>query len=183
MSVLVYDPERVSDPEALGVSLGIGVLIAGIPSAYVNAYTFPEAGYLVARETWKGLDVLLGPVTLEQIAALPDPGPDPSIQAAQVAQEQTTTLSVLQTTPIDLVELEANLEYLAVFVNNATVTSISRDTARLETLIDEMVAFVGETNPTPELAFSAIRAICENSVIVDRVALAVLADVIRYILR
>lgn len=31
MIALVYDPEKVRDPEVLGDSLGVGQLVAGIP--------------------------------------------------------------------------------------------------------------------------------------------------------
>jgi hypothetical protein len=94
-----------------------------------------------------------------------------------------SVLDVLSTTPIDLAVLTVNLDYLAAFVNNTTVAAVSEDTARLVTLIEEMATFVGNPTPTAEQAFSAVRAVCENSVIVDRVALAVLADTIRYILQ
>lgn len=96
MIALVYDPALVSDPEALAADLGVGCLIAGAPPRY--ALTLPEAGYAVVRETWAGIDVLPGPVTPEQLATLPDPGPDPTLveverrEAVRAAMREEVTI-------------------------------------------------------------------------------------------
>ena len=183
MIALVYDPAVVTTPADLAESLGVGVQIADIPPAYAGRVLFPDAGYLVVRETWAGLDILPGPVTPDDIAALPDPGPDPGIAAAEAQARQRSILSALQSSPINVSELEANLDYLAAFVGNSAVAGVPRNTARLADLIDTMVEFVANPTPTNEDAVAAIKAVCENSVAVDRVALAVLADLIRYTLQ
>ena len=77
---LIYDPAKVADPEGLAASLGIGSIIEGVPPAFAGLNLGGE-GYAVVRETWQGIDVLTGPVSPQQIAALPDPGPDPAVAA------------------------------------------------------------------------------------------------------
>jgi hypothetical protein len=183
MIALVYNPTTITDPEALASSLGIGALVAGIPPAYTDRYSFPDAGYFVVRETWAGLDVLPGPVTVEQIAALPDPGPNPAIAVAEQRAAETSVLGILSTTPIDMTALTANLAYLSAFLGNATVVSLAQEQAQLTALIGTMVTFVGNPAPTLEQAVEAIKAVCESSVVVQRVTLSVLADTIRYTLQ
>jgi len=78
MIALVYDLSIVSDPEALGTTLGIGILVSGVPPRY-PFLSLPPAGYAVVRETWAGVDFLPGPVTPAEIAALPDPGENPAV--------------------------------------------------------------------------------------------------------
>ena len=77
------------------------------------SYAFPPAGYVVVSETWAGLDVVPGPVTLAGIAALPDPGPNPALVAAELQAAAGGVLRILQTTPINPAALDANLTLLA----------------------------------------------------------------------
>ena len=84
MIALVYDPTRVADPDALGALLGAAALVTGVPPTLADHITLPDAGYVVVRETWAGLDVLPGPVIRADVDALPDPGPDPQAAAAEL---------------------------------------------------------------------------------------------------
>jgi hypothetical protein len=102
--------------------------------------------------------------------------------ATRLAAQQTI-LGALSSTPINEANLETNLEYLAAFLGNATVAGIGQEQARMASLISTMVTFVGTPAPTAEEAFAAVRAVCESSVITQRVTLNVLADVIRYVLQ
>lgn len=183
MIALVYDPAKVTDPEALGQSLGIGMLIAGIPPAYAYLCEFPPAGYFVGRETWAGLDVLPGPVTPEQIAALPDPGPDPQIAEVQARAQATSLLDILRAQPIDLPSLEANLGYLAAYLGDARVQSLPMDMTRMTALVDEIAAYYANATPDGAAAIAALKAEVELSTVAQRTALAVLADLIRYTLQ
>ncbi len=110
--ILVYDPAVVTDPDALAASLGLGVLVAGIPPRYADTYAFPAATSWSARRG-RASTCSPGPVTPAQIAALPDPGPDPQVAAAELHAAAGGVLRILQTTPIDPVALEANLTLLA----------------------------------------------------------------------
>src|SRR3972149_4149647 len=112
MLALVYDGAIVADPVSLAATLGIGMLIGGSPPSHAGL-ELPAAGYVVVRETWAGLDVLSGPVTRDDIAALPDPGPDPQAAAAELQTAVGVVLRILQTTPIDPIALDANLTLLA----------------------------------------------------------------------
>lgn len=183
MIALVYDKDTINDPDALGASLGIGTLVDGVPERYAGRVTIPAAGYVVVRETWAGLDILPGPVTRAQIDALPDPGTDPSVVEQEVRAAQSDVLSVIASTPIDTAALRTNLDYLAAFVTNPSVQAVPEDVNRLNSLISTMSAYVVNPSPTNAESVAAIKAACESSVIVDRVTLAILADVIRYILK
>jgi len=114
MLALVYDPAKVADPAAIATPLGIGVFIAGVPTRYAG-YVLPPEGWVVMRETWAGVDVLAPPVTLAQVQALPDPGPDPAIAAAAHAAQVSGVLDYLRSTPIDPVKLDANLKAVAAY--------------------------------------------------------------------
>lgn len=94
-----------------------------------------------------------------------------------------SVLDMLSTTPIDMAALTVNLDFLAAFVGDSTVSTVGQDITQLHSLIATMAAFVTNPAPTANEAFAAIRAVCENSVVVDRVTISVLADVIRYILQ
>ncbi|HET6497801.1 MAG TPA: hypothetical protein VFH17_01925 [Coriobacteriia bacterium] len=180
MLTLVYDPATISDPAALGATLGVGVLIAGIPSAYVDRYAFPAAGYLVARETWAGLDVLPGPVTRDQIDALPDPGPDPGVAAAALQAATGGVLRILQTTPIDPAALDANLTLLA--AARAIPNPPAGDIAALAT-------FLPVPSPTAAQTAAATKALLRvlanypDVVSAQRATINVLADTIRFLLQ
>lgn len=179
MTVILAFDRRCRFPLEVGEPLGVGGYTRSVPPGV----SLPDEGWMVIRRTWAGDDYLYPPVSRADIEALPDPGPDPRDVATEQAQQTTSVLGVLATTPIDHAELTANLDYLAAFVGNSVVAGVPRDTARLAALIDTMVAFVANDAPTNAEAIAAIKAVCENSVTVDRVTLAVLADLIRYTLQ
>ena len=178
MLAFIYDPTRIANPDALGASLGVAVLVAGVPPSL--AVTLPEAGYVVARQTWAGLDVLPGPVTPAQIAALPDPGPDPAIVAAQKQTEAQGILDTLRTTPIDPVALDANLALTAAGL--AIPDPPAADVAAL-------AAFLTLPSPTAAQAIAAVQALIRaltaypEVIATQRATIAVLADTIRYTLQ
>ncbi len=180
MISLVYDPSLVLDPDALGGSLGAVALVAGVPPTLADRITLPDAGYVVVRETWAGLDVLPGPVTRDQIDALPDPGPDPQAAAAVVQAAAGRVLHLLQTTPIDPVALDANLTLLA--AARAIPDPPAADIAALATFLPL---------PSPTLAQTAaatkalIRVLSNYAEVVpaQRATINVLADTIRFILQ
>ena len=111
------------------------------------------------------------------------PGPTPAQVAAEILVVQTGILGYLSSSPINSTALQVNLAYLAAFVTNATVQSVPEDVTRMANNIATMGAFVGNASPTTADIIAALKAVCEDAVIVDRVALAVLADTIRYILQ
>ncbi|HSW41798.1 MAG TPA: hypothetical protein VLM76_04755 [Patescibacteria group bacterium] len=177
---LVYDPQIVTDPASLGQSLGIGVLVAGIPPAYAGRYDFPPAGYLVARETWAGLDVLPGPVTPEAIAALPDPGPDPAVDAAVKQAEVHGILDILRTTPINPAALDANLVLLA--RARAIPDPPTGDIAALATFLPVSSPTLAQTAAATK---ALIRVLANYAEVVpaQRATINVLADTIRFLLQ
>ncbi|HTR71908.1 MAG TPA: hypothetical protein VMH41_16990 [Mycobacteriales bacterium] len=84
MKLLVY-PFPPGDVGAFAASLGVEATAPAIPPRYAGqAPTF--AAYLVIRETWASVDYLPD-ATAQQVAALPDPGPNPVI--AQQANAAT----------------------------------------------------------------------------------------------
>jgi hypothetical protein len=172
--------EDRANPEALGASLGLGALVAGIPPAYAHAYAFPVAGYLVARETWKGLDVLPGPVTPAQIAALPDPGPDPQVAAAELQAAAGGVLRILQTTPIDPVALEANVTLLA--AARAIPDPPAADIAALATFLPLAAPTAAQTAAASK-ALIRVLANYADVVPAQRATINVLADTIRFMLQ
>lgn len=140
----------------------------------------PPAGYLVARETWKGLDILPGPVTRAQIEALPDPGPDPGVTAAHRQAEVHGILDALRTTPIDPVALDANLALAAAGLDLPDLPA--SDVAGL-------TAFLALPSPTTAQAIAAVQAIIrvlaryQDVITAERATIGVLADLIRYTLQ
>lgn len=180
MIALVYDPTLVADPASLGASLGIGSLVAGVPPRLEGIVTLTEAGYVVVRETWVGLDVLPGPVTRQDIDALPDPGPDPQVAAAELRAAAGGVLRILQTTPIDPVALDANLTLLA--AARAIPDPPAADIAALTT-------FLPLTSPTLVQTAAATKALIRvlanyaDVVPAQRATINVLADTIRFLLQ
>jgi hypothetical protein len=179
MLALVYDRAIVADPAALGATLGIGMLIEGIPSSHAGL-ELPAAGYVVVRETWAGLDVLPGPVTRNDVAALPDPGPDPQAAAAELQAAAGGVLRILQTTPIDPVALDANLTLLA--AGRAIPDPPIVDIAALATYLPLSAP---TTVQTAAAAKALIRVLANYADVVtaQRATINVLADTIRFMLR
>jgi hypothetical protein len=177
---LVYDPDRVADAIALASALSAPVVVRGVPPRLSGVVSFPDAGYVVVRETWAGLDVLPGPVTREQIDALPDPGPDPQVAVAELEAAAGRVLRILQTTPIDPAALDANLTVLA--AARGIPDPPAADIAALAT-------FLPLTSPTAAQTAAAtkalIRALANYPDIVpaQRATINVLADTIRFLLR
>lgn len=161
---------------ALGLSGAIDLDRFGPPAGWPT--DLPASGYFVVRTTWKGIDVLPGPVTPAQIAALPDPGPDPSIAAATKQAATQTILEVLQTTPIDPVALTANLATCAAAIPDPPAADL--------TALGTFLALPSPTvDQTAAAAKSLIRALGSYPAVVtaQRATIAVLGDAIRYLLQ
>ena len=135
MLTLVYDPNVIADSVSLANSLGISQIVMGVPPRYADSFALNASGYAVVRETWKGFDVLNGPVTTQQIAGLPDPGIDPVVVGAAKTAQVSTILGFLQATPIDPALLDANLEAVAAYRNKVNPTA-AESIAVLNPLID-----------------------------------------------
>ena len=140
----------------------------------------PPAGYLVARETWKGLDILPGPVTRAQIEALPDPGPDPGVTAAHRQAEVQGILDMLRTTPIDPAALDANLALAAAGLAIPDLPASD---------VEGLTAFLALSSPTATQTAAAAKALIRvladyaDVISAQRATIAVLADTIRFILQ
>ena len=179
MLVLVYDRAIVGDPVALGATLGIGALIEGIPPSHAGL-KLPPAGYVVVRETWAGLDVLPGPVTRDDVDALPDPGPDPQAAAADLQAAAGGVLRILQTTPINPAALDANLTLLA--AARSMPDPPAADIAALASFLPLAAPTTGQTAAATK---ALIRVLAKYADVVpaQRATINVLADTIRFILR
>lgn len=180
MLALVYDPERVADPGALTGQLGLSILVVGVPPVYANRVTLPEAGYVVVRETWAGLDVLPGPVTRDQIDELPDPGPDPRAAAAELEAAAGGVLRILQTTPIDPVALDANLQLLA--GARSIPDPPAADVAALASYLPLPSPTLAQTTAATK-ALIRVLANYPDVVAAQRATINVLADTIRFMLQ
>ncbi len=120
MIALIYDPARV-DPDALG--LPVNAYVRGVPARYT--FTLPEAGYVVVRETWAGVDVLPGPVTPDDITALPDPGEDPvAISARTLADLKEAVRSGDTGTVIDPAVVRAAIGRLDAIIASGSVPDL-----------------------------------------------------------
>ena len=177
--ILLY---RSIDPEpiiaALGLSGAIDLDRFGPPAGWPTK--LPAAGYSVVRQTWAGIDVLRGPVTPAQIAALPDPGPDPGVATAAKRTATQTILEILQTTPIDPVALTANL------ATCAAALAIPNPPPADITALGTYLALPSPTAAqTAAAAKSLIRALGNYPAVVaaQRATIATLGDVIRYVLQ
>src|ERR1700690_3753201 len=103
MILLYRDLDPAPIVTALGLHGSIDLDLFGPPSGWPT--DLAPGHYAVVRDTWKGLDVLPGPVTKAQVDALPDPGPDPAQAAVQAQAQVTGILNTLRSTPIDPVAL------------------------------------------------------------------------------
>ena len=179
MLALVYDRAIVGDPVALGATLGIGALIEGIPPSHAGL-KLPPAGYVVVRETWAGLDVLPGPVTRDDVDALPDPGPDPRAAAADLQAAAGGVLRILQTSPINPAALDANLTLLA--AARGIPDPPAADIAALATFLLLAAPTAGQTAAATK-ALIRVLANYADVVPAQRATINVLADTIRFILQ
>lgn len=180
MIALVYDPDRLARPEAIAAVLGIGSLVAGIPPRLAGVLALAGADYAVVRETWAGIDVLLAPVTRDQIDALPDPGQDPAVAATELEAAAGRVLRVLQSTPIDPVELDANLALLA--AARAIPDPSSADIAALATYLPVSSPTLAQTAAATK-ALIRVLANYADVVAAQRATINVVADTIRYLVR
>jgi hypothetical protein len=168
----------VSRPETVPPDFGIPTAV-GVPDRYRDLLrnTPDDVPYAVVRECWDGLTAYAGPMTQAQVDAIPacslPPDPDPA----------RTLLDVLRAQPINLAALEGNLDYLAAYLGDANVAAVGQDIARLHVLVANLAAFHANATPTTAQAVAAVKDQIELTVAVQRVTLAVLADVIRYVLR
>ena len=179
MLALVYDPAIVADPAALGATLGIGALIDGIPPSHAGL-ELPAAGYVVVRETWAGLDVLPGPVTRDDVDALPDRGPDPQAAAAELQAGVGRVLRILQSSPINPAALEANLTLLA--TARAIPDPPAADIAALASFLPLAAPTAAQTAAATK-ALIRVLANYADVVPAQRATINVLADTIRFILQ
>ena len=179
MLALVYDRAIVADPVALGASLGIGALIEGIPPSHAGL-KLPAAGYVVVRETWAGLDVLPGPVTRDDVDALPDPGPDPQAAAADLQAAAGGVLRILQTSPINPAALDANLTLLA--AARGIPDPPAADIAALASFLPLAAPTAAQTAAATK-ALIRVLANYADVVPAQRATINVLADTIRFILQ
>ena len=177
--ILLY---RSIDPEPIIAALGLRGAIDldrfGPPAGWPTK--LPASGYVVVRATWAGIDVLPGPVTPAQIAALPDPGPDPTIAAGAKQTETQTILEILQTTPIDPVALAANLATCAAAL--AIPDPAPADITALGTYLALPSPTAAQTAAATKSLIRALGAY-PGVVTAQRATVAVLGDVIRYVLR
>ena len=173
MKTLVVRPETPAPDFGIPTVTGIPPRYAELLASFIDS----SVPYVVVQECWNGLTAYAGPMTQAECDAIPacsaPPDPDPA----------RTLLDVLRSEPIDLTALEANLGYLAAYLSDANVKAVGQDVTRLHTLVSSLAAFYANASPTTAQAVAAVKDQVELTVAVQRVTLAVLADVIRFLVQ
>lgn len=108
----VYDPEVVTDPNSIVALLDADFIVIAKEGGVLADVEIPAAGYVVIANSWQGHTVYPGPLTHDDIVAIPDPGIDPDITRAEViaavrraVREQTQDID-----PADVTAAVARLE-------------------------------------------------------------------------
>ena len=170
MKTLVVRPGTDAPDFGLPAATGIPPRYAALLASFIDS----AVPYVVVLDCWNGLTAYAGPMTQAEVDAIPACPPVPDPDPAR------TLLDVLRGQPIDLTALEANLGYLAAYLSDANVAAVGQDVTRLHTLVANLAAFYANATPTTAQAVAAVKDQVELTVAVQRVTLAVLADVIRY---
>lgn len=80
----VYDPEIVTDPDAIVALLDADFAqVIAKENGVLADVELPVDGYAVIANSWQGYTVYPGPLTHDDITAIPDPGPDPDVTRAE----------------------------------------------------------------------------------------------------